>query len=255
MARIATTISDLFDDAQWANQIIEHSDCLECRDERMDSTWAGQEVFHCDLQPIHELNDAHFMHLRKIKKVKLELKLITFHAASVCDMPLLRNGAFEVGGKEYIEKELHRNARINFQKIKEIFGREIKLGIENNNYYPTRAYKIITEPEFLHQLVEENDIYLLFDIAHAKVSAYNKNIEYEKYKENLPLHRAVQLHICRHLINGNNFAFDAHEYPGGLEFDEVKNLQSDFSIEYLTIEYYKDIDNIIRSLRRLRESQ
>ena len=255
MIKLATPISHLFENEDISKIIMSNSDCLECRDRSIESTVENQEVFHCELQPIHEWTNIEFNYLQKIKDTKKDLKLIVFHMASSCDKPVIVNKMFEFGGKEYLREELLENAGNNFLRIKGIFGKEVIIGVENNNYYPTEAYKHITEPEFISKIVYDNDINFLFDIAHAKVTCYNKNINFERYKNNLPLDKMVQIHICSYDIDiENNSAFDAHNVPDNEELIEVKKLISNYkNVKYLTVEYYRDIENLERSLKEVRD--
>ncbi|MDO8140802.1 MAG: DUF692 family protein [Candidatus Brocadiales bacterium] len=253
MTKIATPISHLFENEDHAKRIINYSNCLECRDSSINSTIVNQEVFHSELHPIHEFTKINFNYLKYIRSVKHDLKLITFHVASCCDKPYLDNKMFKIGGKEYSEKEMLKNAKQNFSIIKEVFGKEVKIAIENNNYYPTNAYKYVTEPEFISQIVRENNINFLMDIVHVKISSHNKKIDYEKYKDMLPLDRTIQLHICSCEFDSDYLAYDAHNYPKEEEFLEVKYLLDKLDIQYLTIEYYKDTECLIQSLKRAHE--
>ena len=72
-----------------------------------------------------------------------------------------------------------------------VFGNKVDIAIENNNFYPTDAYRDVTDAKFISEIVSENNIKFLFDIAHAKVTCFNKNINFERYKSNLPMDRAV----------------------------------------------------------------
>ena len=72
---------------------------------------------------------------------------------------------------------------INIPKIKNILG-DIEILIENNNYYPTKAYDIITDADFISNLVYDNNIGFLFDQAHAEITAHNQKIKYEEYVNN-----------------------------------------------------------------------
>ena len=254
MIKLATPISHLFEDENIVNTIINNSDCLECRDRSVESMASNQELFHSELQPIHKWSDEEFIYLQKIKDTKKDLKLITFHMASSCDKPIIKNGMFEVGGKEYSKEEMLVNAKNNFFKIQQIFGSDIMIGVENNNYYNTDAYKYITDPKFISKIVYDHKINFLFDIAHAKVTCYNQNINFEKYKSNLPLDKMIQIHICSYDIDHDkDVAFDAHNYPDRDELLEVEKLISNYKdVKYLTVEYYRDIENLEKSLKEVR---
>jgi len=254
MIKLATPISHLFEEKNIAKKIIKNSDCLECRDRSIESEESNQELFHCELQPIHNWSDEEFDYIQKIKNIKKDLKLITFHMASSCDKPTISNGVFELGGKQYSKEELLINAEYNFTKIKKIFGSDIIIAVENNNYYNTDAYKYITAADFISKIVYDNNINFLFDIAHAKVTCYNQNINFEKYKANLPLDKMIQIHICSFDINKErDMAFDAHNYPDQEELLEVKKLISSYQdVKYLTVEYYRDVENLEKSLKEVR---
>lgn len=253
MIKIASPLSHFFEDDLCTARIVSNSDCLEVRREMMDSTLEGQELFHCELQPIHNLTGTDIGFLKRIKDDKKDLKLITFHIASCCDRPYLRDYMYEMGGREYSPDEMLENARRNIDMIREIFGSGVSIAVENTNYYPTDAYDHITDPEFITQLIYENDINLLLDIAHAKITSYNRKKDYEDYIAGLPLDKTLQMHISRFGINEHGIAYDAHDCPDDNDLEEVKHLIGRLdNTSYLTIEYYKNIDLLIAALTRLK---
>ena len=137
----------------------------------------------------------------------------------------------------------------NFDEIKKIFGNNVKIGIENNNYYPTRAYNFITDCDFIYEVVMENDIEFLFDIAHAGITAFNKDIDFEDYISCLPLERLIQIHVCQFAAHDKTFAYDAHNSPGEKEWGIIKSLILKYSVpKYITVEYYKKKNLLINSL-------
>ena len=68
--KIATPISHLFENDNFSSQIIDLSDCLECRDHSLDKGFKKQELFHCDLQVIHKFLTDDFNYLKEIKSNK-----------------------------------------------------------------------------------------------------------------------------------------------------------------------------------------
>ena len=257
MIRLATPVSHLFKNKDYEKIIVKNSDVLECRDRSIDydNYIDKQELFHCELQPIHEWGDVEWRFLQKIKDTKPNLKLLTLHSASCCDKPLINGRMFELGGREYTREEMKNFAKNNFLKIKNIFGNSVEIAIENNNYYPTEAYRDVTEAGFISEIVNENDLRFLFDIAHAKVTCFNKNINFEKYKKELPLSRIIQVHICTYSIDNElNQAYDAHGYPNDEELLEVSKIISEYEgVKYLTVEYYRDIENLEISLQKVKK--
>ena len=253
MHKIVTPISNLFKTVDSQELIIELSDGLECRDHTIDFNTGFQEVFHCEIQPIHEITDEEFEYIIQIKLRKKDLKLVSFHAASCYSAPVIIEGIFQPGGKRYSRGEMLLNAEKNIKRLKEIFGSGVKIAIENNNYYASAAYDIVGDPEFISEVIHDNDISFLLDIAHAQISAHNKGMTYENYKAALPLKKCIQLHICKFAVNEFNTAYDAHLPPDKEVFDEIKELLKSSPVEYLTIEYYKDINILTNALKELRE--
>lgn len=257
MIKLATPVSHLFHNEENEKLIIDHSDVLECRDKTIqyNNFLTKQELFHCDLQPIHEWGDNEWSFIKRIKDTKTSLKLLTFHLATCCDKPKIEGRVFKVGGREYSKKEMKTYARQNLTMVKKFFRDKIDIGIENNNYYPTEAYKFITEPDFISDIVYENDLSFLFDIAHAKITCFNKNVNFEKYKNELPLKKAIQIHICKYSIDKSlNQAYDAHNSPAILDLLEVGDIISKHPcIKYLTVEYYRDVEKLRMSLDKVRE--
>ena len=145
-------------------------------------------------------------------------------------------------------------AKGNITWLRTVLNNDVGIAIENNNYYPTEAYDIVTNGDFISEIVYESDIYLLFDMAHAMVTAHNKKISYKGYINTLPLEKMIQIHICKPEISANGIAYDAHERPDDDMYERVTSLIQKYdTIKYLTVEYYKDKDILIDSLRRLRK--
>jgi uncharacterized protein (UPF0276 family) len=254
MISIVTPVSSLFVDQHNAQIIDKHSDFLECRDHSPASDYSRHILFHTDLQPAHILTEEDFEYIEKIRRERPQLKLVSFHLASCYHDPDIENGLFVPGTKRYSREELLKNAKYNIDRIKKILGPDIAVAIENNNHYATPAYDYVTEPSFITTIVNDNSIYLLYDIAHAKVSAYNKGITYDAYKNGLPLHKTIQIHICKSAVN-EKMAYDSHFLPDEEEWTEVRSLLNENNgIQYLTIEYYKEIDGLLSSLQQLKKA-
>lgn len=258
MLKFATPVSHLFEKEDDAERIIAHSDCLEGRPRTLAMNYPGQMLFHCDeIQPIHEMRDDEFAYIERVKRLKSELKLITFHCASTCDAPELGLGGrvwIENGGRIYTAEEMKENVRRNIPKMKDILGPDIMIGIENNNYYPTPAYQWVTDPDFVATIVRENDIHLLLDIAHAELTVFNaKQMDFETYLSRLPMERIKQIHISRQVIDpALGWMMDAHEYPTDPTWSRLQSILKRWSAEYLTVEYYKDTNQLVASLKFLR---
>lgn len=250
---IATPISNLFNDPQNAQMLIEYSDCLECRDNSINKQFGKQELFHCELQPIHSFSSEDFNYLQKIKEQKKELKLISFHLASCYKNPSINNGRFIPDGVRLSRELMLNNASKNFYEISKILGNDVNIAVENNNYYPTPAYDVVTDGEFISEIVRNNQIYFLLDISHAAITASYKGISLSNYLSELPLDEILQLHISKPDINSNNELYDAHIFPDK-EFLKSNEKYFEFPrLKYVTIEYYENARKLSESISYLRE--
>ena len=248
---IATPMSDLIVEPNF-KEVIALSDCLETRDKSIISDYPKQQIFHCELQPIHTLSNENIDYLKKIKLQKPELKLISFHIATCYKSPKIIKNIFYPRGEKVKRKCLLENARKNFIIIKKIFGNKIKVAIENNNYYKTEAYDDVTDTHFISQIVNENEIYFLLDIAHARITSFNTKTNYKNYINQLPLNRMIQIHIAKPGFDKYGEIFDAHNLPTKDEIEDVILFLKKYpELKYLTIEYYKNTDKLISLLKQL----
>lgn len=254
MRKLATPVSHLFkESSEQATQIMEKSDVLECRDRSYTYSEGKQDLFHSDLQPVHEFTDKIWNYFEKVAELKKEVKLVTFHVASSCDAPVLEGKMWQPGGKSYTPEEMVENAKNNFKRFRELFGENVEFALENNNYYPSDAYKYVCEPKFIKDLIEELDINFLYDIAHSKISAHNMKMSFDKYFNELPIDRMIQVHICEHSFDETGMAYDAHEFPTDNEFEFLKELKQLPHLKYFTVEYYKNMEKLLSSLDKVRE--
>jgi hypothetical protein len=252
--QIATPISHQFENDDHGKEISEVSDCLEVRERSLESELPYQHLFHIDIDLTHKWNDDLKRYLNNALNKKPDLKLVTLQATRCCKGEKLLDGIFQLNGKVYKRDEMLDYSMENTQWIRNILGSKVLIGLENNNYYPTPAYDIITDGDFIAKVIEKNNLFLLLDIAHAMVTAHNKKISYDQYIATLPLDKMIQLHICQPELPAEGIARDAHNEPNDDMFKEVIRLLNKYqSIKYLTIEYYKDKDTLITSINKLRQ--
>jgi len=254
MPLIATPISHLFENEQHGKEISEVSDCLEVRQRSLDSVLPKQWLFHIDIDITLKWDDEIRTYLQQALSKKSELKLATFQATRCCQGEKIENGMFQLNGTVYTEKDMLNHAKENSEWLREVLNKNLKIGLENNNYYPTKAYNIVAEGDFISKLVNQNGFYLLLDIAHAMVTAHNQSITYQEYIKSLPLDKLIQLHICQPYLPKGEIAQDAHGEPNENMFDEVLRLIDEHKqVEYLTIEFYKDKDVLVKAIKQLRD--
>jgi hypothetical protein len=252
---IATPISHLFENQGFAQQIIENSDCLELRQRSLNSIHENQKLFHIDIDLTQPWDNEIKKYLENAISQKIDLDLITFQATRCCSGENIVNGVFEISGTKFSKEDLLSFAKNNVDWIRSWLNPRIKIGFENNNYYPTEAYEIITEPEFIKKLVIDNQVYLLLDIAHAMVTSHNQKRTYISYIEDLPMEKCIQLHICQPMIKDNQIARDTHDLPTKEMLLETMRLVTKYpNIGYLTVEYYKNVDGLIGVLQSIKSN-
>lgn len=252
MIEIATPVSHLFQEAQTAEAIARLSDCLECRERNVTLSFPKEHLFHIDIDLTQVWEDQRQSYILSLIQAKPHLRLVSFQVTSCYSEPLLENRMFQPGGTRLRVSDMVAHAKTNVAWLRSILPKGIALAIENNNYYPTPAYEDVTEGDFLKKVVEETDIRFLLDIAHAMVSAHNLKRPYVEYLDSLPLSETIQLHICTPNLE-QDVAYDAHELPNAFLFEEVQRLISILPVKYLTIEYYKDPNQLMQSLATLRQ--
>jgi hypothetical protein len=254
MLKIATPISHLFLDRINAKKIIKYSDCLEVRENTLFLNYNNENLFHLDKDIIHPWGRDFKKKLKIILQKKKKIKLITFQASRCCDGHSVKNKMFQFSGNKFSRENMLRFAKNNIIWLKKNLKKNIKIGLENNNYYPSRAYKHVTNARFIKKIVDENKIFFLLDIAHSMITAHNKKIDFLKYLDSLPLSKAIQIHICCPSKNiKNNLLIDSHLCPNKKMLNLVIKILKKFrQIEYLTIEYYKDTKTLVSSIINLR---
>lgn len=253
MIKIATPISHQFLRKNLAKEVFKLSDCFEARERTSHLRVKDTYLYHIDIDLTAAWNKSVKDYLLKIINPQKKLKLVTFQITRCCQAEKLVNGKFKLVGKKFTKEQMLRNSKENLKWFKSKFGKKIKIGIENNNYYKTPAYDIITEGKFISDIVKKNNIYLLLDIAHAMVTAKNRNIDLKKYLDDLPLSNLIQIHICGPLLKANT-GFDKHRPPQQYVYDAIKPIiiKHKNKVKYLTLEYYRNEKILIKELKRLK---
>jgi uncharacterized protein (UPF0276 family) len=251
MIKLATPVSHLFNDESIAEEICAASDCLEGRERNWKLQFPRQTLMHWDMEVNHNWNLQSKEHIKNVLLSMHELELVSFHIASNCEQPVVKNRMFWPGGYQYSRKEMLVNCERNIAWLRSFLNRDIKLAIENNNFYPTPVYDIVAEGEFLTQVVNENEINFLCDIAHSMVSAHNLKIDFQGYFQSLPLDKAIQLHVCQPDLS-EEIGFDTHERPNASIFLKVEQILQQYPIGFVTIEYYKDKEILVQLLNQFR---
>ena len=249
--KIATPVSRLFNSSSRKAEILGLSDVLEVREYSQAVQSELPRIYHCDWSIIGQWSEKDVREIADVIRGN-NPELVTFHVNSCYLKPQVENGMFVPVGRKLAQSELLENARENLEKLEAATGRKFRKGVENNNYYPSGAYELVTDPEFLNKLMSEFDMKLLLDMAHAQITAINKKISLEDYLGKLNLANVVQLHISRPDKN-IDLARDIHESLFDEDWELVRKITARCeNLQYLTLEYYKDDEKLIAMLKTLR---
>ncbi len=252
--KIATPISQLFENEKLGEDIIQISDLLEIRDKSIKIKRNNAFIYHSELNILTKWS---YREIKKLEKIKnnYQIRFISYHLASRYQKNIIKNDTFIGVGKAFSITEMKNNIRDNVRTSIEIFGHDIPILVENMNHLLTDAYDIITEAGFIREIIEENNLFLLLDIPHAKITAHNLNLDFEEYFMQLPLERCKQIHISGYSIK-NGKAFDTHSEVQEADWIILKEFINMIkNLEYITVEYYKDEKKLINQLKKLKEIQ
>lgn len=102
----------------------------------------------------------------------------------------------------------HVVSRIN--EVQDFLQRQIL--IENVSSYLTYQQSEMTEWEFLAEITQRADCFILLDINNIYVSAFNHGFHPEEYLQGIPLRRVQQIHLAGHSNHGD-YIIDTHDAP------------------------------------------
>ena len=95
------------------------------------------------------------------------------------------------------------------ERIQDFLG--LRILIENVSSYVTYSQSALTEWDFLAELVQRADCYILCDVNNIFVSAVNHGFNPEDYINALPLNRVRQIHLAGH-SNMGDYIIDTHDH-------------------------------------------
>lgn len=252
LCKIATPISDIFGrSSSQTEEIIKNSDALEIRDISKPVKSKLPRIYHSEFDLTRNWSEKDINYLVSLVREN-NVKMATFHLGSCYSKPVIKQGIFQPGGKKLSPDEIFNNASGNIERFRLKLNRRIKIGVENNNYFPSGAYGIITEPLFINRLLSKINLYLLLDIAHARITAFNKGVSPDDYIKQFNLAKVCQMHLSRPQ-EFNGCCRDAHEELNKKDWGYFKRIAGLCpKIEFVTIEYYKEEKNLILMLKQLK---
>jgi len=142
----------------------------------------------------------------------------------------------------------------------------VPLLIENMDFSPFYTYDTTVietvEPGFLCSLMGQTNTYFLFDLSHAKVSAYQLKMDIIDYIENLPLERIKEIHFSGSFYTKDEGFRDIHgimnedDYTIAAYLANSPRIKAAKQLDVVTLEYGScdeaNKDDIIEQMTRLK---
>jgi uncharacterized protein (UPF0276 family) len=125
--------------------------------------------------------------------------------------------------------------------------------LENLPSLPRAAYAFEADPRIIADVVEQTGSGLLLDVAHARISAANQDLDVFHYLGRLPLERVVQIHVSGPRRR-NGLFFDAHEALREEDWAILDWTLARTRPRVVTLEYFRQRRPLREQLVRLHEA-
>lgn len=106
--------------------------------------------------------------------------------------------------------EAVRNTAERIRQVRDVV--EVPVCVENVSSYLEFNDSVMTEWQFLCEVVEAADCGMLLDVNNVYVSSKNHNFDPIDYLANIPLDRVAQIHIAGHSVYDTH-RLDTHDHP------------------------------------------
>jgi uncharacterized protein (UPF0276 family) len=128
-------------------------------------------------------------------------------------------------------------------RVQDILGR--RLTLENVSSYVTFGQSEMTEWEFVSEVANRADCWLLFDVNNVYVSAFNHGFSADDFLNGVPRDRVVQFHVAGH-SHEETHLIDTHDHP---VCDEVWDFYRDAVANFGPVSTMIERDDNIPPLR------
>ena len=255
--KLVTPISHLFNNYEDGIEIQSFSDQLEARERTCKLRFKNTTHYHIDFDLNLGLKESQKDFLRSHVRDRKEITNLTFQLTRDTEEFDIKNGKGFPKGNFIDRTEQLKRSKISVKEIRDIVGSDRSIGIENNNFYDTGAYEIATSSDFINQVIKETNTHLLLDIAHAKITCQNKNLNFKNYIYKLSQDISCkQIHLCgtgQRIIEGKAEIYDAHLLPTNNSIKEALHICKELEVYHLTLEYYQNKNELIGSLKQLKK--
>jgi len=150
--------------------------------------------------------DTTYLQQVKALMLRIEPKWISDH---MCWTGVAGQNMHDLLPLPYTEEAIDHVVR-RITQVQEYFGRQIL--IENVSSYLTYSQSAMQEWEFLSEIAQRADCYILLDINNIYVSANNHAFKPEDYLQGILKDRVAQIHLAGHSTQGD-VIIDTHDAP------------------------------------------
>jgi Uncharacterized protein conserved in bacteria len=201
--RLVSPVSGLFADKDLARKVADVSVSLEGRPDYPEFFFEWRD----QISHIHFSEPSLDIHVpwgdeqrdaveRAIEVVGEGLQALSFHLSrDFVDCAKNARGHYLAGDSRLEIVEMHRNAEENTGWLRN--RTDCQILFENNNYFATGAYEVITLPKVIADLVKSHADGLLLDLAHAQVSSENRHQPLMSYLDALITCEVQQVHVSK----------------------------------------------------------
>ncbi len=96
------------------------------------------------------------------------------------------------------------------KRVQDVLGQPFV--IENVSSYVTFKASVMSEWDFINEILERADCHMLLDVNNVYVSAFNHGFEAKEYINAIPVDRVQQFHLAGHMNCGTHI-IDTHDHP------------------------------------------
>ncbi len=163
-------------------------------------------VMHGVSMSLGSTQDLDWNYLKQVKALakRIDAKWISDH---VCWTGIHNTNLHDLLPLPYTE-ECIKHLVTRIKQVQDFL--EQPMLIENVSSYLTYEHSAMTEWDFLREITEQADCYLLLDVNNIYVSSFNHHFDPLDYLQGIPLNRPKQIHLAGHTNNGDHIV-DTHD--------------------------------------------
>lgn len=210
-------------------------------------------IFHGGFAVVDQDFKDHFLAHNAFAIIKeFNIRRVSFDIGPRFRKYRIKNGKYVGIGNHLSRKDIFNIADEKIGWLREHIPEFCGIALENPSYYATGAYDEICEPELYNDLCQQLGIGIVFDLAHAQVSAHNLGVEFDHYVNRFDKEAFVEAHLSKCAISDEGEAIDTHLAPDNIEFQALKHILKDttHSVD-VVIEFWDHAETVVEGYKQL----